>query len=298
MLTSRLDHWLTRLSARWHGPPADSALPTRRVDTPGGRVRVFDSGAGPQAVFLAPDGPNVIEHYAPLIRLLAPTVRVVCCDLPGFGHSLPSPHYTHSLNDGARAILAVLDALGIARATLAFSCANGFYALRAAQAAPERIPRVILSQTPSMAAMQAWKRRVIPWPLTVPLVGQIAIWLVRQRSAAGWYDTALPRATPRLPYRDVTRRAFATGACWCLAGITQGLAREDVHTLRGIAVPCTLVWGSRDRSHRRTDPQSLRTLAPEAEIVRFADCGHFPDLEQPRRFAALVLARVAAAPPS
>jgi len=30
MLTSRLDHWLTRLSARWHGPPADTALPTRR----------------------------------------------------------------------------------------------------------------------------------------------------------------------------------------------------------------------------------------------------------------------------
>jgi pimeloyl-ACP methyl ester carboxylesterase len=288
MIGPRIDHCLTRISARRRGPAADGPLPTRRITMPAGEVRVFDSGSGKPCVVLAPDGPNVIEHYAQLIRILSIAHRVVCFDFPGFGHSLPSPRYTHSLDEGAGVVLGVLDALGITRATLAFSCANGFYALRTAQVAPHRITRVLLSQTPSMAAMHAWKSRVIPWPLGLPGFGQAAIWLVRERSAHGWYDSALPKGADREPFRAIARHAFSQGACWCLAGITQGLAREDVHTLRGVAVPCTLVWGPKDRSHRHTDPESLRDLVPAAEILRFADCGHFPDLEQPERFAALL----------
>lgn len=289
MLAARLDHWLTRFSVWSHPAPTAGALPTRLVATPVGRVRVFDSGAEKPCVVLAPDGPNVIEHYEPLIRLLAPERRVVCFDFPGFGHSLPSASYTHSLDDGARAVLGVLDALGVARATLAFSCANGFYALRAAQIAPARIERLVLAQTPSMAAMHAWKRRVVPRALEIPLLGQTVIWLLRRRSAHGWYDSALPKHAPREPFRRVARHAFDHGSCWCLAGITQGLAREPVDSLCGVAVPCTLVWGPKDRSHRHTVPESLREIAPHAAIVPFADCGHFPDLEQPERFAALLL---------
>lgn len=294
MLSSRLDHLLTRISAWQHGPAPDGPLPTRWIATPAGRLRVFDSGTPKPCVVLAPDGPNVIEHYAALISLLAADLRVVCFDFPGFGHSLPSPTYSHSLDDGARAVLAVFDALGLGPATLAFSCANGFYALRTAQLAPHRIARVVLSQTPSMTAMHAWKRRMIPWPVGVPLVGQAAIWLAREKSAHGWYDSALPPGAPRHPFRLTAQRAFGHGACWCLAGITQGLARENVHTLRDSRIPCTLVWGPRDRSHRHTDPESLRELVPAVEILRFGDCGHFPDLEQPARFASVVLERMAA----
>lgn len=288
MLGSRLDHLLTRISTRHRQLPAGGILPTRHLDTPVGRVRVFDSGSSHPCVVFAPDGPNVIEHYETLAGLLARKARVVCFDLPGFGHSLPSPTYGHSLDDGASAVLGVLDALGIGQASLAFSCANGFYALRAARRAPRRIARLFLCQTPSMAAMHAWKDRVIPWPIRVPVLGQAAIWLARKRSADGWYHTALPRATPRQPFQETARRAFDHGACWCLAGITQGLTREKTDALRGVDTPCTLVWGTKDRSHRHTNPESLRDLVPGAEIVRFEDCGHFPELEQPQRFAALV----------
>lgn len=289
MIASQLDCLLTRLSAARRGPARDGPLPTRRVRTFAGDVRVFDSGTRGPCLVLAPDGPNVIEHYERLIGLLAPHLRVVCFDFPGFGHSLPSSAYTHSLDDGARVVLAVLDALGIPRAALAFSCANGFYALRTAQLAPQRVTRLVLAQTPSVAAMHAWKRRIIPWPLSVPVLGQTAIWLLREGSAHGWYDRALPMHAPREPFRRVARHAFAGGACWCLAGITQGLAREPVERLRHITTPCTMIWGARDRSHRRTDPGSLRDIAPAAEILRFAECGHFPELEAPDHYARLVI---------
>jgi pimeloyl-ACP methyl ester carboxylesterase len=31
---------------------------------------------------------------------------------------------------------------------------------------------------------------------------------------------------------------------------------------------------------------------PHAEIIQFQDCGHFPDLEQPERFAQVLFERV------
>jgi pimeloyl-ACP methyl ester carboxylesterase len=62
-------------------------------------------------------------------------------------------------------VLGVMDALQIEQATLAFGCANGFYAMRAAQMAPQRITRLVLAQTPSLAAMHGCTARVVLWPL-------------------------------------------------------------------------------------------------------------------------------------
>ncbi len=83
------------------------------------------------------------------------------------------------------------------------------------------------------------------------------------------------------------------GACFCLAGVVQGLAREGLDVLDGVTVPCTMIWGRQDRSHRYTDPESLRTCVPGANVVVFDGCGHFPDLEAPERYADILLRQVA-----
>jgi pimeloyl-ACP methyl ester carboxylesterase len=53
-----------------------------------------------------------------------------------------------------------------------------------------------------------------------------------------------------------------------------------------------MIWGGRDHSHKHTDPASLLHEVPHAEIVHFPDCGHFPDLEQSRRYADILIERV------
>jgi pimeloyl-ACP methyl ester carboxylesterase len=289
MLSSLLDSWLARRSAARYSEGSSSGASVRLIDTRAGSLRLFDSASAKPCVVFVPDGPNVIEHYAALTRILAPDLRVVCFDMPGFGFSLPGRSYRHSLDQGASAILAVLDHLQIARATLAFSCANGFYALRAARMAAPRISSLFLSQTPSLAAMHAWTDRVIPWPLRVPLLGQTLAWLSRHKAAHGWYDIALPKTTDREPFRQPARQALAAGGCFCLAGVVQGLSRESAASMQGVSTPCTMIWGEKDRSHRYTKAESLLECVPHAEIVRFADCGHFPDLEQPERYAKLLL---------
>lgn len=289
MIGEWIDSMLARVSAKRRALGMNGRLPVRLVETSVGAVRVYDSGSNLPCVVMVPDGPNVIEHYETLIGLLSGKFRVVCFDMPGFGYSHPRHFYTHSLDQGARAVLGVLDGLGIERATLAFSCANGFYALRAAKLAPQRVSHLVLSQTPSLTAMHAWTDRVIPRPLRVPVIGQIAAWMFRRKAAASWYSMALPRTTDPQPFREPAMAALSDGSCFCLAGVVQGLAREDMVSLSGVTAPCTMIWGEKDHSHRGTDPLSLRDCVPQADIIHFPDCGHFPDIEQPERFAGLLL---------
>jgi pimeloyl-ACP methyl ester carboxylesterase len=291
MLSAYVDSLLARYSSKQPGC-VSACLPTQFVDTPAGSIRVFDSATAGPCVVLVPDGPNVIEHYDRLIELLAPHVRVICFDMPGFGHSLPGPRYAHSLDQGATAVLGVLDALNVQSAALSFSCANGFYALRAAHMAPDRISRLVLAQTPSLNAMHRWVDRIIPWPLTAPVVGQVAAWLFRKKAARSWYRAALPKTTPARPFQDKALTALGDGACFCLAGVVQGLCREQDESLSHVATPLTVVWGAQDRSHRPVDAHSLRERVPHADVVHFHDCGHFPDVEEPERYAALLLERL------
>ena len=291
MFSTRLDSALTRLSA-WHRRAVGTApAGFRLVTTPLGAVRLYDSGSSKPCIVFVPDGPNVVEHYAPLMARLAERFRVVCFDMPGFGHSLPGPRYNHSLDHGAAVVLSVLDALGIAAATLAFSCANGFYALRVAQTAPQRVTRLVLSQTPSMGAMHAWSKRVVPAALHLPVLGQAVAWAFRRKAANGWYHLALPRGSDAAPFKRPALQALACGGGFCLAGVVQGLGREDIDALKGVTTPCTLVWGPLDRSHKLTNPATLKELVPHAEIIHFEDCGHFPDIEAPERFANILMAQ-------
>lgn len=288
-LASRVDHWLY---ARAGGRPAAATLPGLRwVDTPSGRVRVQDSGGSGPAVLLVPDGPCVIEHYASLVARLSPRARVVVADLPGFGFSRAGPRHDHQLRTGAEVLLAVLSALGIARAVLALSCVNGYYGIAAAHLAPQRVAHLLLSQTPGLSAMRAWTERIVPAPIRVPVLGQLINFAQRRKVAEGWYRIALARREDRPHFHQTADRALADGGCYCFAGVVQGMqaTADDDPLLRPIAVPATLLWGTSDRSHRPTDPESLRAHLPAVTVQRFEQVGHFPDLEASEAYAAVLL---------
>ena len=295
-LSAGLDAWLNAGAVRRERLAPHSTLPTSWVDTPQGAIRVFDSGGDKPCIVLSPDGPNVIEHYAELIALMKSHYRVLCFDMPGFGFSAPASAYDHSLECGAKTILDLMDKFGIAKATLALSCANGFYAIRVAQLAPQRVERLVLSQTPSIEAMHLWTDRVVPKVLKLPLLGQLLSRMFRQKMAAAWYRIALPKTTDAKPFQNVSRHALRCGSCFSLAGVVQGLLREPKDSARLQTIPCTVLWGVQDRSHRFTQPNAILRDVPHAQVVVLEDCGHFPDLENPRRFMQVLLKNLPGVP--
>jgi pimeloyl-ACP methyl ester carboxylesterase len=289
MISTFIESALVRFYARFRPPAAyrnTRFLPSLAAI---GSIHFRDTGGEKPCLILAPDGPNVVSHYDGLFSILQTKYRVICFDMPGFGHSLPSGNYNHSLDAGAHAILSVMNALHVQRAVLAFSCANGLYAIRVAQIAPDRVSRLVLSQTPSLGAMHAWSDRTVPKIFHVPVLGQILGWLFRHKAVSSWYRIALPKGTDASGFRQPAIDSLSCGGCFCLAGVVQGLAKDDPNSLRGVTVPCTMFWGKLDRSHRATDPNSLRELLPHAEIIELESSGHFPDLEQPERFSKVLM---------
>lgn len=270
---------------------AAPALPeTRALQLPAGTLRVLDTGGNRPALLMAPDGPCVIEHYQALISDLRADFRVVCIDLPGFGMSAPQAGYHHGLRQGAEVLLGALEALEIDRATLALSCVNGFYGIVAAQLQPRIVQRLILCQTPSLEAMQQWVQRTVPKAITWPVIGQLLSFQGRARIAQGWFKAALARREDRPAFQAISHQNIAHGGCFCFAGVVQGTnaSRHELQERAAPQVPTTLIWGDADRSHQATDPHSIQTLLPQAEVIRLPGVGHFPDLEASTEFARIL----------
>ncbi|NJM76206.1 MAG: alpha/beta fold hydrolase [Acaryochloridaceae cyanobacterium RU_4_10] len=146
------------------------------LQTQAGILRVLDTGSRKPPLLIVPDGPCVIEHYADLIELLALDFRVVCFDLPGFGFSYPASSFDFSVSQTAETVVEVMDLLEIPFAVLAFTCANGFFALHVAQHHPHRVSHLVLGQTPSFQSMRQWNDRIIPKILHVPYIHKY--WLI------------------------------------------------------------------------------------------------------------------------
>jgi pimeloyl-ACP methyl ester carboxylesterase/lysophospholipase L1-like esterase len=266
------------------------------VRTSQGFARVRDTG-GPDdprpVVIVMPDSPNVLEHHESTFRTLGPDFRVIGLEMPGAGYTdlrpdaAPSGQFDFSLRAGATWILDVMRERGIQKAIVTASCVNGLYAATAAVQAPHRVVALVLCQTPSVAQLQAWARRTIPWVLRNRLTGDLLLRLVRRRVAGWWYGRALGINAPpelRATFADIAREGFRAGGTWRLAPLITAIRSESDVTLRDLDTPTTVLWGDDDRTHRRvwTDPESLP--GTRKRTLRLAT-GHFPELEDPERFA-------------
>ncbi len=262
------------------------------IDTDYGKVRVLDTLGDQPVIINVPDGPNVIEHHKKLISKLSENYRVVCFEFPGIGFSYPNAKFKYRFNEASNLIINIMDILNIEKATLAFSCSNGFYAIKTAESFPSRIHRLFLSQTSSLHAMQLWTNNAIPKPLKFPIIGQLVNMFSEKKFAKVWYKYALPKETDRSPYKKTALQALHNDSCFCLSSLVQGLSKEIKSELKVIEEPATLVWGSKDFTHRLTNKASITQHLPNCEIIEFENCGHFPELEDTDRFVNIINERL------
>lgn len=264
----------------------------RLVSTNFGEIRLLDTGENKPVILTIPDGPNVIEHHQQLISQLSENFRVVCFEFPGIGFSYPNSRFDYSFNAASKLVIELMDLLKIEKATLAFSCSNGFYAIKTAELFPERINRLFLSQTPSLNSMSKWTEKAIPRVLKLPIIGQFANLFLVKKFANIWYKYALPKPTDKSLYRKKAIHSLENGGCFCLSSLVQGLQKEKGSKLTVVDVPATLIWGSKDFTHQKTNAQSILEHLPNCEIIEFDSCGHFPELEDTNRYVELISERV------
>lgn len=276
-----------RAASTW---PADQHL----LATAAGPLCVRDSGGTLPPLVIAVASPCVIAHYDALYDELRRDFRVIVFDMPGFGFSVPRARDRHRLADGGATVGALLDSLDLHDVTLACASINGLYAIAASQAQRRRLARLVLMQTPDCRNMKAWFARVTQRIMRTPVAGQYVNFISRRRFPPVWFRIAVADRTRHAAFTDPAREALEAGGCYCFASFVQGMdeTRADDPLLRAPAdLPITVVWGTRDRTHQRTDAASVQNHCRQAEIIRFDAVGHYPDLEAPEAFAALLRER-------
>lgn len=256
------------------------------LDTSGGRVRVrhASSPRGPR-LLLATDGPNVIEHTDALLRAFEGRADVVVFEPPGTGASEPARGFDFTLPALTRACGDVLEKFG--PRTLVFPCYLGFIGQQLARERPDQVTRLVTPQTPAWRDLGTWadgvdRRRIV----RTPFLGQALMTLRRRSIADSWYRASASDRRFREPLLAAANEAFSVGGCFCLASLMQGLERSAPPSREPLSIPVAIPWGAKDRTHRRSTPANS---FPNADVITFDECGHCPDLEDPRRFATWLL---------
>jgi pimeloyl-ACP methyl ester carboxylesterase len=259
----------------------------------GHRMTYLVAGQGP-AVLMLHGVAGRAAQWERIIRLLSGSFTVVAPDLLGHGESA-KPRGDYSLGAHACGVRDLLVALGIERASLVGHSFGGGIAMQFAYQFPERCERLVLVSSGGLGdEVHALLRAA-----TLPGAEYVLPLLAHPRVLAA--ASVLPRGLGRLGLRtspDLTEMARA------YQSLSNAEARSAfIQTLRGVIdptgqrigasdrlylaskMPSMIIWGARDRIIPVGHAQVAHDGMPDSRLEIFESAGHFPQLDDPHRFA-------------
>ncbi len=276
--------------------PAIASKPrTERVEVSvhGLRVNFTIAGRGP-AVVLIHGVAGRATQWDQIIELLDGSHTVVAPDLLGHGESA-KPRGDYSLGAHASGIRDLLIGLGIERASLVGHSLGGGIAMQFAYQFPERCERLVLVSSGGLG------QDVHPLLRAATLPGSELVLPLLAHPRVVEVASVLPRALGRM---GLHTRPDLTEMARGYQSLSNAEARSAfIHTLRGVIdptgqrvnasdrlylsskMPSMIIWGDRDRiipvEHARPAHEGM----PGSRLELFERAGHFPQLDDPVRFA-------------
>ncbi|HMJ03450.1 MAG TPA: 3-oxoadipate enol-lactonase [Conexibacter sp.] len=249
--------------ARTSAPPRVSAPPRFRVEGPEDAPVLLLSGS------LG----STLEMWEPQAAALARTHRVVRYDHPGHGGS-ELPETPTSIAGLAQAPLALLDAIGVARASVCGLSLGGMVAMWLAAHHPERVERLVLCCTSAALGPPAtWEQRaaeVRAAGSVEPLADAVlARWLTPA------YRAAHPAVAARL--RALVAQTPAEGYARCCDAIRDWDGRD---LLGAIRAPTVVVAGREDPSTPPEHAEAIVAGVVGARLELLSPAAHLASVEQ------------------
>jgi non-heme chloroperoxidase len=212
--------------------------------------------------------------------LISTRCRAIAPDLRGFGDS-DKPETGYTIPDLAGDVVALLDALGIARATVVGHSFGSFVARRVAEAHAGRVSRLVLIGSGFRAANDVTRSvldelRTLPDPVPESFARAFQASTIHSPIPEGFFDELI-RESLKLPSR-----------LWAplLTGL---LAFDDVDALGNVQCPTLLLWGDHDALFSRADQDQLLAALLDARLRIYEETGHCPNWERPDAVAADIL---------
>jgi len=238
---------------------------------------------------------------------LADGFTVLAPDLLGHGESA-KPRGDYSLGAHASGIRDLILALGYERGTFLGHSLGGGVAMQLAYQFPELCERMVLVSSGGLGPEVHILLRAAALPG--------AEWVLPLIAGPGARDAgrAVGRLLSRLgirPSLDLTEFARGYGS------LADAEARQAfIHTLRAVVdpagqrvsardrlylaaeVPSLVIWGERDRIIPMKHGRRASEEMPGSRFIAIPDAGHFPQLDQPRRFVEALVEFMADTKPS
>ena len=206
--------------------------------------------------------------------------QVILYDKRGHGLS-DAPPAPYSIDDHTDDLLALLDNLGIGRASLVGLSVGGMIAQRMAVRAPDRVQSITLCCTAAkIGTPELWADRI-----NAVEVGGIEP--ITDAVLQRWFTPRFHemRADDLAGWRNMLVRTPAHGYAGTCAAIRDADLRPDAGR---IAVPTLCVAGDQDGSTPAEVVKGTADLIPGARFALIDGAGHIPCVEKPAELSELI----------
>lgn len=251
----------------------------------GTRIDVLADGVGARAVVLLAGFPLAREIWDVTARRLASARRVVRPDLRGMGASsvADGPYLMETL---AGDVAAVLDALGIERATIVGHSLGGYVALAFARMFVERLDGLALvcSRLAADTPDQARSREMLAERLARENTSDVLVFAYVERLLSTSTRTQRPEIAGRVI--DIVKKIDPRGAAAMLRGMAMRGPSDDIAP--ELKIPVLVLAGGEDEVVPLAESRAVAATFPHATLAIEERSGHLPMLEEPERTASLL----------
>lgn len=270
----------------------------RRLRWSQGETQLFELGTGAPLLYVH-GGLGGAYEIVPILGALAEKHRVLAVDRPGHGLADPFDYRGVDLLDHARTFLGgILDALELPTVDVVANSMGALWSVAFAIDPPSRVSRLALVGAPVGVKRQVPLQMV---PLGLPLIGQrlgrhVFSKATREGSRKFWGQVLVKhpeKLDDLLLDVDVpnSRRNVESwlGLVRCIADARRlGLRRELIlgERWRGLTTPTLLAWGEHDAFGSPDEGEALVATNPNLRLVRLAEAGHLPWLDDPESVVA------------
>ena len=274
----------------------DSSLGTpKEIDVSGGRLRVFEAGAGEPIVFVHGALVNA-NLWRKVVPRLSPDFRCITLDLPLGSHELGMPDADLSPTGLADMITEAIGALGLERPVIVANDTGGGLTQIALARNPDLAGKVVLTSCDAYENFPPRFFRILLWPTRFPAAARALFAALRIRAL---------RATP-LAYGWLAKKGLdaEAGDSYVLPILIEKHAGVDfarvmrgfdarhtldaIEKLRSYDQPVLIAWSRDDRFFPPAHAERLAGDIPGARLEWIEDSYTFSMEDQPERLAELV----------
>jgi pimeloyl-ACP methyl ester carboxylesterase len=267
------------------------------IDLDGVRLAYVDKGQGP-LVLLLHGFPDTVRTWDRLVpALLAAGYRAVAVHMRGWPPSSEAPDGDYSIRRLAKDALGLIDALGEKTAFIVGHDWGATAACAAAIMAPAKVSAVVIEGLPPLAVYRQTLPELLHRPHHIYLRwGRLSAWWLKRRNfrlVDGLYKKWAPHFRAPTAHLDVVKTALALkGRARAAVGYySHPMSHYDHREFtRKIKVPGLVIYGYDEPKVRRDMfRDAAKAFTRNPTIVMLKNVGHWPHLEDPRRFDQEVL---------